>query len=85
VASYADAKESNHELNLEAIKVAKKSVIDILSRCFNNGGMKQMVSIMIDIFKKDDDLCKNFVASLLEEANAECIMEIMFECTDKVA
>ncbi len=64
---------------------AKKAVIDILSRCFNNGGMKVMVQIMIDIFKKDDALCRNFVSSLLNENNAECIMEILFECTDKVS
>ena len=44
-----------------------------------------MVQIMIDIFKKDDKLCKDFLASLLEEGNAECIMEIFFECTDKVS
>lgn len=40
---------------------------------------------MIEIFKKDDALCKNFVASLLDDNTAECIMEILFDCTDKVA
>ena len=40
---------------------------------------------MIDIFKKDDKLCKQFVTSLLEENNAECILELLFECTDKVS
>ena len=40
---------------------------------------------MIDIFKKDDRLCKNFFDSLLNENNAECIFEILFDCTDKVA
>ena len=67
------------------MSVAKKAVIDILTRCFNNGGMKVMVQIMIDIFKKDEVLCRNFVSSLLSENNAECIMEILFECTDKVS
>jgi hypothetical protein len=85
VASYADNSEATHELNVESINVAKKAVIDILSRCFNNGGMKVMVQIMISIFKKDDALCRNFMASLLNENNAECIMEILFECTDKVS
>jgi hypothetical protein len=67
------------------MSVAKKAVIDILTRCFNNGGMKVMVQIMIDIFKKDEVLCRNFLSSLLAENNAECIMEILFECTDKVS
>jgi hypothetical protein len=40
---------------------------------------------MIEIFKKDDKLCKQFVASLLAENNAECILEILFVCTYKVA
>jgi len=40
---------------------------------------------MINIFRKDDALCKNFLLSLLEENTAECIMEILFECTDKVS
>lgn len=43
VASYAETSEITHELNTEAIKVAKKAVLEILSRCFNNGGMKMMV------------------------------------------
>jgi hypothetical protein len=47
------------------MSVAKKAVIDILTRCFNNGGMKAMVQIMIDIFKKDEVLCRNFMSSLL--------------------
>lgn len=85
VASYADVNEVTHELNTEAIKVARKAVIDILARCFNNGGMKQMIQVMIEIFKKDDALCRNFMASLLEESNAEAIMEVLFDCTDKVA
>lgn len=70
---------------MASISVAKKAVIDILSRCFNNGGMKVMVQIMIDIFKKDEALCRNFMSSLLADSNAECIMEILFECTDKVS
>ena len=85
VASYAETTEITHELNTEAIKVAKKAVLEILSRCFNNGGMKMMVQIMIEIFKKDDALCKNFVASLLDENTAEMVMEILFDCTDKVS
>lgn len=44
-----------------------------------------MVQIMIEIFKKDDQLCKQFIASLLAENNSECILEILFDCTDKVA
>lgn len=40
---------------------------------------------MIDIFKKDDNLCKQFMSSLLDENNAECILELFFECTDKVS
>lgn len=44
-----------------------------------------MIQIMIEIFKKDDALCRNFVSSLLEENNAESILEVLFECTDRVA
>lgn len=85
VASYAESKEGSSELNLEAIKVGKKAIIDILSRCFNNAGMRSMITIMIDIFKHDDNLCKNFMSSLLDDNNGECIMEILFDCTDKVS
>lgn len=85
VASYAGTAEASHELNRDAMHVARRAVIDILAKCFNNGGMKQMTSIMIDIFKQDDPLCRDFLAALLEDNNAECIMEIFFECTDKVS
>lgn len=42
------------EVKESGMKICKKVVIDILSRCFNNSGIKEMVDIMISIFETDD-------------------------------
>jgi len=64
------------------MKICKKVVIDILSRCFNNSGIKEMVDIMISIFETDDQLVVNFMKGLMSENNAECIFEVLLDCTD---
>ena len=41
--------------------------------------------MMIDILKTSDSLCKTFLKELLEENNAEVIMEVLLESKDKSA
>lgn len=36
---------------------------------------------MIEILKSSDEVCKDFMRTLLDEDDAEPIMEILFECT----
>ena len=40
---------------------------------------------MIDILKTSDSLCKTWLKSLIEENNAEIIMEILLDGKDKTA
>jgi len=62
--------EENTSVNLTEVKgsgmkVCKKVVIDILSRCFNNTGIKEMVDVMISIFETDDQLVVDFMKGLM--------------------
>jgi hypothetical protein len=85
VATLTDDSELSHELRSSSMEVAQKVLFDILARCFENGGMKSVVEVMISIFSKDDKLVQNFVQSLLDNNNAEQVLEILFDCTDKIS
>jgi len=47
VANLTDDSELSHELRSSSMEVAQKVLLDILARCFENGGMKSIVQIMI--------------------------------------
>lgn len=83
IASFSpDSNINLTEVKESGMKICKKVVIDILSRCFNNSGIKEMVEIMISIFETDDQLVVNFMKGLMSENNAECIFEVLLDCTD---
>ena len=60
-------------------------MFEILVRCFHNTKISNVGQIMIDILKKSDALCVSFLKTLLEEDNAEAIMEILIEGKDAAA
>lgn len=47
--------------------------------------MKDLVELLIQIFKQDDKLIKDFAESMLEGENTEMILELMLDCPDNVA
>ena len=69
----------------QALQVGKKAVLDILTKCFYNNGIKQMVDVMIDIFKTDDNLCFKFMEQCYQEDNYDYLLVLLLECPDAVA
>ena len=51
----------NHGMRVNSITAARRATFDILARCFNNQGMREMVSLMIQIFEQDDSLVLGFM------------------------
>ena len=43
------------------IYVGKKSILEILAKCFYNQTIKNLVEILIDIMKVNDELCFTFM------------------------
>jgi DNA-binding phage protein len=43
------------------------------------------VEALIEIFKKDDDLCYDFMQECLNEDNGDYLMDLLLECPDSVA
>ena len=64
------------------LQIGKKVGFEILARCFDNTGLKQLAPVMIDILKSSDKTCTDFMKSLLEDDDAEVVMEILFDCPD---
>jgi hypothetical protein len=44
-----------------------------------------MVESLIEILKKDDELCRAFIEQSMDEDNGNYLMELLLECTDSVA
>ena len=44
-----------------------------------------MVEALIEIFKKDDELCYTFMEQCLKEDGGNYLMELLLECPDTVA
>jgi len=65
--------------------VAKKVAFDILARCFYNQGIKELVQVMISIFKQDKKLIVSFCTAIIENNNGEAMLEILLDCTDQLA
>lgn len=67
------------------LKIGKKVGFDILARCFDNTGLAHLNTAMIDILKSSDAACIEFMQTLLDDDDAESVMEILFDCPDKIA
>ena len=67
------------------IYVGKKSILEILAKCFYNQTIKNLVEILIDIMKINDDLCFTFMNQCYQEDMFEYLLNIMLECPDPVA
>ena len=60
-------------------------MFEILVRCFHNQKISNVAQLMIDILKTSDSLCATFLKNLLEDNNAETIMEVLIEGKDAAA
>jgi hypothetical protein len=72
-------------VNQKAVYVGKKAILEILSKCFYNQTIRNLVEVLIDIMKTDEDLCFAFMHQCYMEDNFEYLLMIMLECPDAVA
>ena len=50
-----------------------------------NSGLELLITVLLEILKGSDQACLDFMESLMDEDEAEPIMEIMFDCTNSHA
>ena len=72
-------------MRVQSLEVAKKVAFDILARCYYNQGIKDIVQVMIEIFKQDKQLVSSFCKSIIDYNNGESLLEILLDCTDQLA
>ena len=41
--------------------IGKKTIMDLLAKCFYNTSIRYLVEALIDIMKKDEELCGTFL------------------------
>lgn len=56
-----------------------------MAKCFYNTSIKYLVESLIDIMKKDESLCAQFLEQCFKEDNCNYLIEILLECTDSTA
>ena len=65
--------------------IGKKSILEILAKCFYNQQIKSLVEILMEIMKINDDLCFEFMKQCYEEDNFEYLLTVMLECSDTIS
>lgn len=66
-----------------ALAVGKKTILEILSKCFYNQSIKELVASLIDIFKRDPSICAEFMNQCLQD-DGLYLIELILECPDVV-
>jgi len=85
-----DKDRKNHgdlldKVKTKSLSVGKKAILDLLAKCFYNTSIKYLVESLIDILKRDDKLCAEFMEQCFKEDNCDYLIEILLECSDSTA
>lgn len=67
------------------LAVSKKTILDLLAKCYQNTSIKQLVESLTELMNRDPSLCELFLDQCFKEDNCNYIFEIMLEATDAVA
>ena len=82
VANLNDAQSESSKLL--ACEIGRKIGFEIIARMRNNTAfIKKITKTMIDIAKSSHHVSAEFLKVLMDDNDAEIIMEILFDCTDK--
>lgn len=73
------------DVKRKALSVGKKTILDLLSKCFYNTSIKFLVESLIDIMKRDESLCAIFLSQCFQDDDCQYLLEILLECTDSTA
>jgi hypothetical protein len=55
------------QAKLNALNVAKKTVMDLLAKCYQNTSIKEMVGSLIELMNLDENLCVKFMEQCFKE------------------
>lgn len=67
------------------LAVSKKTILDLLAKCYQNTSIKQLVEALTELMNRDPSLCELFLDQCFKEDNCNYLFEIMLEATDAVA
>ena len=81
----AAASTSSNEAKLVALRIGKKVGFETLARCMDTSGISEMHLLLIEILKSSDEACCTWMQELLDEDDAEPVLEILFDCEDTSA
>ena len=74
-----------HELRTLGSNLGKKVAFDFLARLENNYEFKDLVQVMIQIFKQDKSLIAEFCSEIISHKNGDALLEILLDCPDSWA
>jgi len=69
----------------QALSVGRKAILEIMAKCFYNQSIKSLSDSLIEIFKKDDELCQEFMQQCFKDDNGDYLMDLLLECPDAFA
>jgi len=77
--------EHAEDSKLLAFKIGRKVGFEVLARLFTNTQhIKKITKTMIEVARSSPTMSAEFLKGLIEENDAEIVMEILLDCTDKV-
>ena len=73
------------QVKQNVLTVGKKAILEILSKCFYNQSIKDLVASLIDIFKRDPQVCVDFMKQCFDQDDGNYLLELLLECPDVVS
>mmetsp|Transcript_21978 Transcript_21978/g.16325 ORF Transcript_21978/g.16325 Transcript_21978/m.16325 type:complete len:120 (-) Transcript_21978:2037-2396(-) len=70
---------------LNAMLVAKKTILEIVAKCFNNRCIATMMNVFIALFEQEPELCETFLVTCMQEDDFDYLFTLMLECLDMQA
>lgn len=71
-----------NDVSRKILNLGKKSVLEILARCYNNQGIGNIVDNMIEGMKSNPNLCQEFLQQCYDEDRFENLLYVILECPD---
>ena len=67
------------------IEVGRKTILELLAKCYYNSSIKSLVEVLIQVMDADDgEMSKHFMQQALKD-NGDYLLEILVECPDMVS
>ena len=79
------AKYDIEDVKTIALQIAQRGGFEILARCKMNAAVAPVAQVMIDILASSDAACRTYMKQLIENNNAEVMMEILLDTSSEFA